>query len=468
LLNDDALLNIFELYPLDILESYHDVIFHPNWNTARWWYKLAQVCRRWRYLILLSPVRLGLHLVCTYDTPVADMLEHSPPLPIIVNYLDEDRETTAGDEEAILLALQYHDRVRRIGLRMPVTNLLKPIMAMDEQFPVLEHLFIWPPSEGDMTLMLPTKFQAPVLRQLSLTYVSLPMGSPLLTVATGLTYLELWNMPPAAFFPPSYLATRLSSMTQLESLSIGFTSPISTHDVESRPLHIPVPLITLPNLRLYFFRGTGAYLDGFLTQIRTPLLQALQLQLFNQLTFTIPHLIQFLSAADNVRFNSVRLIFFQEEVMLSASRREGDRVEPFIVVIRCRHIDWQVSAAAQIFNLLVPVLSVVEVLVLGYEEHHLSLELDDEVDRAQWRELLRPLNSVRTLHVAGGLIKDLARSLQSENEEPPLELLPELDGLVYYKEGDPTDAFTSFINTRQIAGRSVTAFHSPPSPSSWL
>jgi len=132
LLNDDALLNIFELYPLDILDSYHDILSQPNWDAARWWYKLAQVCRRWRYLILLSPVRLGLHLVCTYDTPVADMLEHSPPLPIIVNYLDEDRETTAGDEEAILLALQYRDRVRRIGIKMPATNLLKHLMAMDE------------------------------------------------------------------------------------------------------------------------------------------------------------------------------------------------------------------------------------------------------------------------------------------------------------------------------------------------
>jgi len=101
-------------------------------------------------------------------------------------------------------------------------------------------------------------------------------------------------------------------------------------------------------------------------------------------------------------------------------------------------------------------------------KHDQSLELDDDVDRAQWRELLRPLTSVKTLHVAGGLIKDLARSLQLEDEEPPLELLPELNELVYYKEGDPTDAFISFVNTRELAGRSVTVFHDPPSPSLWL
>jgi len=144
-----------------------------------------------------------------------------------------------------------------------------------------------------------------------------------------------------------------------------FTSAVHTRDLENRPLHTPVPLITLPNLRLFFFRGTSAYLDGFLTQIRTPLLR---LRLFNQLTFTIPHLFQWLSATENFRFNSVQLVFFQEGITLSAYRREGDRVNPFDVMIRCRHIDWQVSTVAQIFNSLVPVLSVVEVLVLSYEE----------------------------------------------------------------------------------------------------
>ena len=84
-----------------------------QWGLERWWYKLAQVCRQWRYLILSSQVRLDLHLVCTYGTPVADMLENSPPLPLIINFLQDDREITAEDEQGVLLALQHRVRVRR-------------------------------------------------------------------------------------------------------------------------------------------------------------------------------------------------------------------------------------------------------------------------------------------------------------------------------------------------------------------
>ncbi|KAI0276410.1 hypothetical protein BGY98DRAFT_986246, partial [Russula aff. rugulosa BPL654] len=49
------------------------------WVEERWWYRLAHVCQRWRNLILGSATYLGLCLVCTYGTPVADMLAHSPP-----------------------------------------------------------------------------------------------------------------------------------------------------------------------------------------------------------------------------------------------------------------------------------------------------------------------------------------------------------------------------------------------------
>ena len=68
MLNDNALLNIFPSHPQDIAEAYEDVVPWPELDKARWYHKLVHVCRRWRYLILSSPVRLGLHLVSTYDT----------------------------------------------------------------------------------------------------------------------------------------------------------------------------------------------------------------------------------------------------------------------------------------------------------------------------------------------------------------------------------------------------------------
>ena len=46
--------------------------------------------------------------------------------------------------------------------------------------------------------------------------------------------------------------------------------------------------------------------------------------------------------------------------------------------------------------------------------------------------------------------------LRVEDGELPLELLPELQELTYSGSGDTGDAFTSFINARQNAGRPVS------------
>jgi hypothetical protein len=258
------------------------------------------------------------------------MLAHSPPLPLIINYLDPNRDASVEDEEAILLALQDRDRVRRIGLVMPATKLLKPITAMDGQFPVLERLFIWPLSHDNMSLMLPTIFQAPHLLMLSLCHAVLPVRSPLLTTTVGLVELELWDMPLLASFRPSDLVARLTSMPQLEKLSIGFKSPVPTRDVESQLLHTPIRTpVTLSNLRLCFIQCGSAYLEGLLARIDTPLLEVLHIWFYNQLTFTVPHLSRFICRTENFSFGFARLGFYRENVILTADADERNKTNPF-------------------------------------------------------------------------------------------------------------------------------------------
>jgi len=465
MLDDNTLLHVFYLYQLAFVESYSDVFNYPDWDTARWWYKPAQVCQRWRYLILASPVRLGLHLTCTYGTPVVEMLAHSPPLPLIISYLDGSRHTSREDKAAILLALQHRDRVRRIGLRMQASKLPKFIKVMDGQFPVLERLFIWPWTEDNTNLVLPTTFQAPHLGQLSLYCAALPVGSPLLTTTDGLSSLELWDMPLPAYFHPSYLVAQLAFMPQLENLTLGFKSPIPTRNIERLSLKTLIGThITLPNLRLLFFHGVSAYLEGLLAHISTPLLESIQIQLFNQLNFMVPHLLQFMNRMENLTFSFARLFFERKYVILTMDSLKGGRFVPFKVTVGCRQVDWQVSAAAQIFNVLVPVLSMVEDLAFVYEEHDPLSEQHNGINRTQWRNLLRSFNCVKAFRIPENLISHLSHSFQLEDGESPMELLPELKELVYEKEGDPGDAFTPFINARQIAGHPVALIHVPSLP----
>ena len=147
-LDDDSLLSIFyccQPAPLNV----HDVVStsireapDEEWVCERWWYKLAQVCQRWRYLILASASYLRISLLCTPRTPVADMLTHSPRLPLIIDHL----YSTWEEEQGIMLALQLRDRIRRIRLVTYLTKLESQnlMVALDGDFPMLEYLYIHP------------------------------------------------------------------------------------------------------------------------------------------------------------------------------------------------------------------------------------------------------------------------------------------------------------------------------------
>jgi len=120
-----------------------------------------------------------------------------------------------------------------------------------------------------------------------------------------------------------------------------------------------------------------------------------------------------------------------------------------------------VSSVAQIFNALGQRFSAVEYLILEHKEHSRSSKEHNDVDRAEWHKLLKPFSNVKTLCFDEGLVKELSRCLQSEDEEDPLELLPELQELTYSGNGDTGDAFTSFIDARQSSGHVVTLVHVP-------
>jgi hypothetical protein len=127
---------------------------------------------------------------------------------------------------------------------------------------------------------------------------------------------------------------------------------------------------------------------------------------------------------------------------------------PLELRIMCRHFDWQVASATQILATLSPVLSVVEVLTLYYEEPNRLSEWHNQVDRTQWRGLLRPFTNVKVLHLGNELAEGLSDSLRSEDGEVTLEVLPNLEKLTYTGV-DVGAAFTSFINERQAAGHTV-------------
>src|SRR6266851_4576418 len=383
------------------------------------------------------------------------MLAHSPPFLLIIQYEVGDHDLTGEDEEGITLALQHRDRVCRISLEMPAPSLQKFITAINDEFPILEFLDITPPTKHNTHLILPSTFQAPQLRLLNLEHFASPIGSPLLTTAVGLSTLSLHWIHPSAYPHPDHFLQMLSLLPHLGLLDIGFRSSVSKRDIERQLLDTPIAThITLPNLYRFRFTGVSIYLEALLPHMTTPLLETLRVQFFNQLTFSVPCLLQFMTTADNFRFNRVRLLFYHEAVAVFVYSSVGTEICSFTVDVYCGHLDWQVSSVAQIFNALGPLFSDVVDLALDYKEHTLSSEWHNQVDRAQWRELLGSFRNVKTLRVHNGLVSDLSRSLQLDGEPPP-ELLPELTELVCPAGSVDDKIFSAFIDEREVAGQPV-------------
>jgi hypothetical protein len=164
--------------------------------------------------------------------------------------------------------------------------------------------------------------------------------------------------------------------------------------------------------------------------------------------------LQFIDTAENLRFASAKFKFSMDEVHVEVYPGEAE-TDALSMIVCCRHLDRQVSSAAQIFNSPSQTFSTVEHLTLEHEVHSLSSEEHNEVDRTEWHKLLRSFRNVKTLRVDAGLVKELSRCLRLDDGEHPLELLPELQELRCSGSGNTGDAFTPFIDARKNAGSAV-------------
>jgi hypothetical protein len=384
------------------------------------------------------------------------MLAHSPPLPLVIDFKGKD--ITAEDEEAVILALEQRDRVRRIRFYLPVLQLQKLIMAIDGEYPILEYLILTDlPEDKSTVLILPETLETPHLRQLVID-CSIPIRFQLLTTAVGLVTLHLALYHPSTYFQPTVLLQSLSLMPQLEMLLIIFCFAVPDRDVERQLMRTPIMThVTLPNLRSFTLQTVSAYSEAVLSRITASRLENFQICYLKQLTYSVPELVQFMGRTENLRFDRAIFEFLSERVYVAVNPTETNMPEDaFSINLDCWHLNWQVSSVAQIFNALSQIFSAVEHLTLAHDVHSRSSEEHNKVDRTEWRKLLRSFSNVKTLDIEDGLVSELSRCLRLDDGEHPLDVLPELQELTYSGSDNANNAFTSFVDTRQNAGRPVT------------
>jgi hypothetical protein len=123
--------------------------------------------------------------------------------------------------------------------------------------------------------------------------------------------------------------------------------------------------ITLPNLDTFIFWGVSAYLEELLPYMTAPVLQALSLRFFTQLSYSVPRLLQFMTTTEGFIFGHSEFIFQPRAAMAYIYPSVDAKLYTLYVEVIGRHLDWQISSMAQIFNLLSPLFTAVVVLVLN-------------------------------------------------------------------------------------------------------
>ena len=133
ILPDDVLLQVFNSH------GYHyDDLYRGEREKV--WQTLVHVCRRWRCIVFGSPRHLNLQLVCRARTPVRDMLDVWPALPLVIVLYGNNPRYPIGSVDNIIAALECTDRVCEIHLRIVPSSDSDIFGAMQQPFPELTNL----------------------------------------------------------------------------------------------------------------------------------------------------------------------------------------------------------------------------------------------------------------------------------------------------------------------------------------
>ncbi|KAH9974935.1 hypothetical protein BGW80DRAFT_123644 [Lactifluus volemus] len=450
---DDVLLDIFDFF-LQVSGYY------PN-SRARSWNRLVHVCKRWRYIVFASPLRLDLCLYCSRYTPVRETLDVWPPLPMQIS--------SGRLSDNILAALEHRDRIREVSLDDISMDLDSEhwVTLMQKPIPSLERLSISsrnPPPLSSSFL----GGSAPRLQRLSLWRTSLPTLPQLLSSSRDLVYLSIEQIPYDGYISPEAMATCICSLTRLTNLSITFcpTSLASRTRPPSRQrTRGPSPLTctVLASLISFKFDGDNRYLEYLVAQVEAPVLKdaeisLVDLTLSNSLTFDIESLARFIGHSPNLLSYHRAVVVCQGGVELTFYPMKTYS-HNFILTIPCDNVSSELPSMVQICSNLSLLLSGIEQLdIEGSRTPPVQADRDD----AKWLEVFRPFTSVQILKISGRVEPHIVRALKRLGEEVAAMVFPALEHLYIEEKYLPPASkwdVGRFITTRQRSDHPVAVHY---------
>ena len=407
-----------------------------------------------------SPRRLDLLLRCTGKRPVREMLDIWPALPIVVSGIGSPT-SGAGN---ITAALECNDRVCAIDLWGDLTSILsRSAAAIQKPFPVLFDVDLrsneeWVPPLSDSFL----GGSAPRLRSIRLDSIPFPGIRKLLSSTSDLVHLDLWDIPDSGYISPETMLMSLSSLTQLKTFGLGFHSPRSRPGLESRRPSSQTRVFLL-NLTRFWFQGVSEYLEGLVAHIDAPLLHSVRITLFNELSFDISELPQFINRSEQFRsLNTIRadlaLSRNTVELTLSPQTETVDGIS-LTLGISCRESFWPPVSLSHVFGSSLPPLATSERLNIRVEGSCSRLsQWEYALDNIEWIDLLRPFTVVKDLYLLEGVALHLAPALEEVAEGSVNNVLPALQNVFLeglHPTGPVQQAIGQFASARQLSGHPI-------------
>ena len=193
------------------------------------------------------------------------------------------------------------------------------------------------------------------------------------------------------------------------------------------------------------------------------MLKETDFSLFNQLVFDTQLLARFIRRTETfMTFDTARVVFssfivgvslFGQEEMANNDLEDWERLQ---LEIRCKVLDWQLSALSQVLNTLPTSFPTFDRLEIGMYHKDWQNEIED----IQWQEFFYPFSSVKTIILESeDTVRLVAPALQNLTEERATEVLPALQNISLMTTERPSgsvkEAIEQFIATRQLYGHPV-------------
>ena len=461
MLPDEILLKIFGFFVNKDKNGFQE-------NGTEGWQTLVHVCQRWRSVVFGSPRRLDLALVCTGKSRLREKLDVWPDFPLIFHGGVDTRK----DVDNIVAVLERSDRVKDFSLSVLNSSPWKKVMAvMRRPFPELTRLKLdWFghllefTGYDEQAPVLPKSLlgaSAPRLQYLSLCCFPFPSITDLLLSTTHLVDLDLC-MPrsgdfSSGYFSPEELATSLSSLNSLESLSLVFHSFRCRNKRESR-CPSPATRSVLPVLTCLLFQGASEFLDKLMAHIDAPQINNLTIILFEQSAFDTPQFSQFISRTPTLKaLEKARVDFYNDTATVDFSSRTSGHVELKLKILYTTLYE-QVSSLGHACTSCLPPLSALENLYV-YEVPDPE-EWRDPVET--WLGLLRPFAAVKNLYLSEEAMPCIVPALHELDEGGMTEVLPVLQEIFLEQlqpSGSSKEGIRKVSATRQATNHPIAVTH---------